>query len=58
MNRLRKRQNKGNSRGGRGLNKPESDCVCVKCGTKIVHQRGITCRSLDCPKCGTQLVRE
>ena len=56
---------------GRGLGKGEGRgrnggggfgsggyCVCAKCGSKIAHQRGVSCTSLKCPNCGNTLVRE
>ena len=49
--------------GGRGRNNGGAFgvggyCVCAQCGEKIPHQRGIKCTSLQCPKCGRQLIRE
>jgi len=37
---------------------PSGYCVCLKCGYKIVHQRGVPCSSLKCPICDTNLERE
>jgi len=37
---------------------PGGYCICPKCGYKIIHQRGIPCSSLTCPKCQTNLVRK
>jgi len=34
------------------------NCICPKCGETLPHQRGIPCRSVNCPKCGTIMVRE
>jgi len=34
------------------------NCICLKCGTKIPHHRGIPCLEERCPKCGAALVRE
>lgn len=34
------------------------NCLCPKCGHKIPHSRGVPCMSLECPKCGTSMVRE
>jgi len=36
---------------------PGDYCVCEKCGYKIIHERGIPCSSLKCPKCGINLKR-
>ena len=33
-------------------------CVCLKCGYKIMHERGVPCSSLECPKCKIKLERE
>ncbi len=32
-------------------------CVCPNCGEKIPHQRGIPCQSVQCPKCGSNMMR-
>jgi hypothetical protein len=37
---------------------PGGFCVCPKCGEKIPHLPGNTCREEKCPKCGTRMVRE
>ena len=34
------------------------NCVCPSCGTKVAHQAGIPCASMNCPKCGIRMVRE
>jgi hypothetical protein len=31
-------------------------CVCPKCGYKQLHQRGVPCRSIHCPKCKSSLL--
>ena len=36
---------------------PGGECVCPSCNTKAVHTRGIPCYQMDCPKCGTKMVR-
>jgi Zn-finger nucleic acid-binding protein len=33
-------------------------CVCMHCGTKILHRENISCRAQRCPKCGTAMLRE
>ena len=50
---------------GRGLGKgtkpgsgPRGDCVCPKCGQNVQHQVGQRCLDLNCPKCGTPMVRK
>jgi len=41
---------------GRALG-PGGFCVCPSCGEKSIHQAGIPCFELNCPKCGTKMVR-
>ena len=52
---------KGGGRGRMGGNRPGSgpggDCVCPSCGQRAPHQRGIPCFSVNCPKCGTKMVK-
>jgi len=48
----------GNGRNNGGACGPGGYCVCAKCGEKIVHERGVRCTSLKCPKCGNTMVRE
>ena len=57
-------QGKGCMRIGQGndrrrvIGDPGGYCICLKCGERIAHQPGISCRSNICPKCGTIMVRE
>ena len=49
--------------GGRGrmsgmAGGPEGFCVCLQCGTKEPHKRGIPCPQVKCPQCGQAMVRE
>ncbi len=37
---------------------PGGSCVCPNCGEKVPHQRGVPCNSVNCPKCGSTMVRE
>ncbi|MHC1579525.1 MAG: hypothetical protein ACXQTZ_02570 [Candidatus Alkanophagales archaeon] len=39
---------------GRG---PGGECECPNCGHRVPHQRGVPCRQVTCPKCGTPMVR-
>lgn len=52
---------RGRGRGRRGGNRPGAGpggfCICPSCGTKLQHQVGTPCTSLDCPKCGNRMVR-
>jgi len=34
---------------------PEA-CICPKCGHEAEKERGIPCRSMECPECGTALM--
>ncbi|MDI6890265.1 MAG: hypothetical protein QMC83_04910 [Thermodesulfovibrionales bacterium] len=45
----------GGTRPGAG---PGGYCICPSCGEKAVHQPGVPCYSVNCPKCGAQMVRE
>ena len=33
------------------------ECVCPDCGIRLPHQRGVPCRTIDCPKCGASMAR-
>lgn len=37
---------------------PQGYCVCVKCGRRFPHRRGIRCTEERCPVCGSALLRE
>jgi predicted RNA-binding Zn-ribbon protein involved in translation (DUF1610 family) len=53
----------GNARGGAGRTSaksaagPVGECVCPKCGTVAIHERGTPCTQIVCPDCGQQMVR-
>lgn len=51
---------KGRGQGrGRGFGQGQGKfCVCPKCGEKQPHQLGVPCQSINCPKCGSSMVRE
>ena len=60
------RTGRGIGRGGQGGGRmkgtrpgagPDGDCVCPSCGAKVTHQRGTPCYNVNCPKCGTRMVR-
>lgn len=52
----------GRGRGRMGGNRPGAgpagQCVCPNCGVKSSHQQGVPCYSVNCPKCGSKMVRE
>ncbi|MDQ7825368.1 MAG: hypothetical protein RDV48_21385 [Candidatus Eremiobacteraeota bacterium] len=56
QNKPRGRGGRGRGPGGSGLG-PPGTCRCPQCGTEVPHQRGVPCLSLQCPKCGTLMVR-
>ncbi len=37
---------------------PVGFCVCPQCGAKVPHQRAQACSSVQCPQCGSAMVRE
>ncbi len=37
---------------------PDGNCVCPDCGHKIKHEVGKRCMDIQCPECGTAMVRE
>lgn len=36
---------------------PDADeyCVCIKCGNKEKHEKGMPCRDVACPNCGAKM---
>ncbi|MCK5706827.1 MAG: hypothetical protein KAI43_04180 [Candidatus Aureabacteria bacterium] len=53
---------RGGGRGRMGGNSPGAGpsgyCVCSQCGEKTLHQAGVPCYSVSCPKCGTKMIRK
>jgi predicted Fe-Mo cluster-binding NifX family protein len=53
---------KGAGRGGRmggpATAGPGEYCLCPQCGNREIHQAGIPCLQMQCPKCGSTMVRE
>jgi len=47
---------RGRQPSGFGLG-PGGDCVCLNCGARAAHQRGIPCYEQKCPKCGASMTR-
>ncbi len=49
------------SRGRGGGNKPGSGpsgrCVCPNCGYSSKHKVGQRCMDINCPKCGTPMIK-
>jgi hypothetical protein len=54
----RKQGGSGRGRGGGYGAGPGGNCICPNCGEKAAHQQGIACFDMNCPKCGTAMVRE
>jgi len=54
------KRGRGMGRGGRNRPGagPGGNCVCPSCGTRVAHQAGAPCTSINCPKCGVVMVRE
>jgi hypothetical protein len=48
----------GRDRGGNFGAGPCGDCVCLGCGFKLAHERGVQCFQMRCPKCGAMMSRE
>jgi len=45
--------------GGFGLGLgPVGNLICPDCGIVIPHQRGVPCYTVQCPECGTTMVRQ
>lgn len=34
------------------------NCICPNCGETVPHQRQVPCTSLQCPKCGSRMIRQ
>ena len=48
----------GQGRGRMGFAGPGGYCICPNCGEKVVHQAGVPCRAMVCPKCDCRMIRE
>ncbi len=48
----------GRGRGNRPGSGPGGNCVCPSCGHKVPHQVGTPCYTVECPKCGTKMIKE
>lgn len=33
-------------------------CICPHCGEKQEHKTGVPCRSVNCPKCGSAMLKD
>jgi hypothetical protein len=49
---------RGQGAGNRPGAGPAGNCVCVNCGAKVPHRARVPCNTMQCPKCGAQMVRE
>jgi len=53
---------RGGGRGKMGGNRPGAgpggECICPACGATVPHQAGLPCFLVNCPKCGTKMVRK
>lgn len=34
------------------------NCICLKCGHKTTHKRGVPCQEEKCAECGAKMLRE
>lgn len=50
--------NTGSRTGGATNAGPVGFCICPQCGAKAPHQRAPACSSVQCPQCGSAMVRE
>lgn len=41
----------------RGFGGPATSCACPACGYQESKKRGISCNSINCPKCGALMIR-
>lgn len=48
----------GRMKGNRAGAGPVGYCVCPLCGKRVIHQRGLPCLDINCPKCGAKMIRE
>jgi len=37
---------------------PSGECVCPQCGMAVPHQKGLPCSSVQCPSCGSKMIRK
>ena len=44
--------------GGQNAAGPGGECVCPSCNTVVPHVSGQSCNQINCPKCGTVMVRK
>jgi len=57
------RGQRGQGRGNRNGNRPIStapggQCKCPSCGYEKAHQPGTPCTQINCPKCGSSMIRK
>jgi len=51
-------QRGGRMKGNRPGAGPGGSCVCSSCGEKVLHRPGTPCYTINCPKCGSRMIRE
>lgn len=51
-------QGGGGGGGRRGGGGPGGSCVCLACGHREPHRRGVPCFEAKCPKCDGTMTRE
>ena len=49
---------RGRMEGNRPGAGPGGECVCPSCGATVSHEAGVPCYQIECPKCGTSMVRK
>jgi hypothetical protein len=55
---LKKGKGVGRARkGGRPGSGPGGTCICPSCGISVLHQAGVSCSSMICPWCGSEMIR-
>jgi len=48
---------RGRNQGTRPGAGPGGYCVCPACGNMVPHTTGVACYTIECPLCGSRMVR-